>query len=348
MDIHQTTKRKFLLSNALFKQKNRQNLIKTMIFIIVISLIVMMISQPNLCITSIYNGLVIWATTVLPSLFPFIFLTKILSGLNVLENLSRFFSKITKFLFKAPAISGYIFLMSIISGYPIGAKLISEFYNQGKLTAKQANKLVTFCSTSGPIFIIGSVGTAMFLNKKIGYILFFSHLISTILNGILYRNKFVDKTQNQTNLTQNDDLTQLLPNSMNDTILSCLVVGGYIALFFMITSLLANLSIFNKFTAIIGHLLSPFGATEPAIKSTFFGIFEISKGCFEIAKSGISTLASATIASFLISFGGICTFFQATTFLIKCKVNLKFYILQKLTHGILSAIVTIILFNVFP
>lgn len=348
MDSPQNIKKKYLASNAMSKAKTKQNLLKVTIAFVAVSLIAMIVAQPSLSIASVSNGLSVWAKTILPSLFPFVFLTKLLSNLNVMEIFTKLFSKITQKLFKAPAISGYIFLMSIISGYPIGAKLISEFYTQGKLTEKQANKLITFCSTSGPLFIIGSVGTAIFLNKKIGYILFFSHIISSILNGIIFRNKYVDKTNNSNDLSAQCDLTQILPNTMNDTILSCLIVGGYIAIFFLIIDLFSNIGIFNPVITLFCKLLSPFGVQKSAVKATLFGIIEMSKGCIEIASCKIATIASASIASFLISFGGLCTFFQATTFLSKCNVSLKFYFFQKITHGLLSAMITFLIFKIFP
>ena len=347
MDNQHIIDKKFLYSKAINKVKSKQNIAKVFISFLVILLIVLIVIQPSLCISSVYNGLSVWAKTVLPSLFPFVFLTKLLSNLNVLETITDKLSKVTKFLFKAPAISSYIFLMSIISGYPVGAKLISEFYQQGKITDRQANKLVTFCSTSGPLFIIGSVGTAIFFDKKIGYILFFSHILSSIINGIVFRNKFVDKTEMQKNAKNECELSTILPNTMNDTILSCLVVGGYIAIFFLMIELFNNFGFFNPIVDFLSNILSSLGVTKNAIKSTIFGIIEISKGCIEIAKSGISIIASTTIASFLISFGGLCTFFQATTFLSKCKVDLKFYLFQKLTHAIISAMLSFVLMHVF-
>lgn len=341
MEYQQKVKRKFLFANAIQKEKTKQNISRIIISFFVISLIVMIIIQPNICISSVYNGLSVWAKTILPSLFPFVFLTQILTKLNTLDGLSKRLSKITKFLFKAPAISGYIFLMSIVSGYPVGAKLISEFYGSGKITQKQANKLVSFCSTSGPLFIIGSVGVGIFLNKKIGYILFASHIFSSIINGIIYRNKFADQTEKEIDKDNQTNLTQILPETMQSTVLSCLIVGGYIAIFFMIIDIINNFGIFSPLISAINHIFPNINQVE--IKSTIFGFIEMSKGCIEIAKTNISLVAKATITSFLISFGGLCTFFQATTFLSKCKVNLKFYLFQKFTHALISAILTFLL-----
>ena len=91
---------------------------------ILLLLIVLFVSiNPAPYMSSCFQGLKIWATTVLPSLFCFMIVTKL-----ILQNRfsSKIFSTINapfQIIFKTPY-GGYIFLMSIISGYPLGCKLI--------------------------------------------------------------------------------------------------------------------------------------------------------------------------------------------------------------------------------
>ena len=345
MDNRSIPKKNYYFYKSLTSFKNKDKMPKILLALLTIIVILLIIAKPSVCINSVSNGLMVWAKTILPSLFPFMFFTKFLTSLDIFDGITKKFSKITKFLFRAPSISSYIFLMSIISGYPVGAKLISEFYIAGKITEKQANKLITFCSTSGPLFIIGSVGTAMFLNSKIGYILFLSHLLSTILNGILYRNKFVDFTEYSLDKKENSNIDQILPETMNNSILSCMIVGGYISIFFLVIEIFSYFGLFEPIVALLSKLFSQFGFSDTLIKSSLYGIIEMSKGCIELSKIGISNI-SVSIASFLISFGGLCTFFQAITFLSKCKIKPKFYLLQKLTHGVFSFILTFIFMKI--
>lgn len=307
--------------------------------VLVCAIVVLIVLKPALCISSVFDGLLIWAKCVLPSLLPFMLFTKILTDLNFVNKLSKKCGKLTKLLFNAPSISAYVFLMSVISGYPVGAKLISEFYAAGLITQKQANKLTTFCSTSGPLFIVGSVGTSMFVNTKLGYILFFSHILSSIINGILYRNMHKDSFD--ANLqTKGASLNEILPNSMSSSITSCMIVGGYIAIFFLIIDLLIDLNLFAPLASLAEQLFAPIGITKQTATAFLGGIFEISKGCSMLAQQNLPITLLGTLASFLISFGGVSVFFQATTFLSKCKVNLWFYLLQKTTHAALSAAIT--------
>ena len=321
-------------ANILKKLKNCAK-ISVFLSIFIVFLMILMILKPDLCISSIYNGLSIWAKCVVPSLLPFMFFSKLLTNLNFIDKLSAKTGKLSQKLFNAPKISGYIFLMSLISGYPVGAKLISEYQKMGIITTKQANKLCTFCSTSGPIFVIGSVGTAMFLNAKLGYIMFVSHILGAILNGILYRKTFVDKTEIA---IKTDEKSQIsLQNTMKDSILSVLIVGGFISIAFLIIDLLNDINTLWPVNFVVDKFCSLFGIENvgSAISS---GFLEVSKGASMLAKLGVSNTALGTIASFLIGFGGISIFLQAATFLKSSKVNLKFYFLQKITQGILSAI----------
>ncbi len=327
--------------NIIKKSKNKS---KIFLSILISLLIVLIVAKPNLCINSIYNGLSVWAKCVVPSLLPFMFFTRLLTNLNFISKLTSKTYKLNKFLFNAPKISSYIFLMSIISGYPIGAKLISEYHKMGIITTKQANKLCTFCSTSGPLFIIGSVGTALLLSAKLGYIMLISHIFGSVLNGILYRKFYIDKTE--IFFENNDESKDILQNSMKDSILSVLVVGGYIAIAFLVIDLFNNLEILSPLNFVFEKLLNLFGI-EGASSAVSSGILEVSKGAVMLSKLNLSLLSKGVIASFLIGFGGISVFLQGATFLTSAKVNMKFYLLQKLTHGILSAVICFVLCVIF-
>ena len=77
----------------------------------------------------------------------------------------------------------------MLCGYPVGAKLVGEFFDAGLIDGKQAKKIASFTSTSGPLFIVGTVGVSMFDNKLFGFVLLFSHYLSALLNGLIYRGR---------------------------------------------------------------------------------------------------------------------------------------------------------------
>ena len=344
--------------------------LKNIIFSLLICFfVVCMIIKPKLCINSVYSGLSVWAKCVLPSLLPFMFFTKVLSNLNFINKLTDKFYKINQILFNAPKISSYIFLMSVISGYPVGAKLISEYRKMGIINTNQANKLCSFCSTSGPLFIIGSVGTAMFMDAKLGYIMFVCHVLASILNGIIFRNAYNENknnsqiidsrndnnydlkvitekenfkkiTKNNGNIIENTQNNQnLLANSMKDSIISVLLVGGWIAIAFLIIDVCNDLNLLYP----INKLIQLLGLNYQSANAVSSGILEVSKGCLMLSNLNISKTLLCAIASFVIGFGGLSVFLQGATFLKEAKVNLKFYLLTKITHGLIASLLTYIL-----
>ena len=368
-----SNKKGVILKNLFVKPKN-DNLLRLLLSALILFFIFNMIISPAKFIKEGLNGISAWAFNVLPSVLPFIFFTKALSSLGQMEKLTRPFQHVTKTLFNTPPISFYAFFMAILSGYPVGSKMIADLYMQGKITQEDAYRMSAFCSTSGPMFIIGAVGIGMFKNSLVGYILFLSHILSAFLNGLIYRklglkNDYKDKhtkknisqttkiqgknklknkddkfsqkntinTQSKNNeikINQNSDTNLNRANEKTSDIseivlsstLAILSVGCIITIFFIIIECLSP--IFNLFPENISALLE--------------GIVEITKGCLSL--STLSNIKLAVIlASFVISFGGISTLLQSITMLRQVKIPIKLFALQKLTHALLSALISTML-----
>lgn len=310
-----------ILSNYLVVLMKKYN---TFLTILIGFILINMVISPSVYVSATYNGISAWALNVLPSVLPFIFFTKILSTFGNINFLSRPFKRPCYRLYKTPPPSAYVFFMAIISGYPVGAKMTSDLYLQGKISQTDAYKMTSFCSTSGPMFIVGAVGAIMFNNVKIGYFILIAHILGAMINGLLYRNiKAKESGQAPyTNMNAKQDLSQIVI----DSALSILSVGVIIAIFFVIIT---------SFNPILSLFPSP-------IKEALQGTVEITKGCIEISKLTNQKLAMI-LASFVISFGGLSTILQSMTFLEKIKMPVGLFILQKVTHGILSAIFALLL-----
>ena len=287
-------------------------------------LILILLCNPAKYSQSCLNGFLIFGKKVLPALFPFLFLTKLIGETKIVEGASKKVEKITQKIWKTNGNSAYIFLMSTLCGYPLGAKLTSDFYENKILSQKEAQTVSSFTSTSGPIFIIGVVGIGMFSSFKIGLVIFISHILGAILNGIVFSKK--TKKENTSDVfSLNSPSKNMLSDCMYNSIVSVLLVGGFIAFF----------------TVIIDVFLSiPFLASSK-ISYVFSGLIEITRGCLDLSKSLISKKAICTLATFLISFGGVCIHTQSMAFLSKCKINYRTFLFQKVCHATISTIICI-------
>ena len=292
--------------------------------ILILYIIINMVIYPQIYINQTLNGISAWAFNVLPSILPFIFFTKILTMTGMVENVSRLFMKPCKKLFNTPAISAYVFLTSAISGYPVGAKMTSDLYCQGKITKNDAFKMTSFCSTSGPMFIIGAVGIGMLKNALYGYIIFIAHILGAIINGICYK-KLKIKDDNKKNSQEGNQQNGDLSSMVLDSALSVISVGVIIAIFFVVITSLSP--IFNLFPLPISSVLE--------------GLIEITRGCIDISSS-ISSVWSIVACTFIISFGGISTILQSLTMLNKLNMPIWLFVLQKFTHAIIASMISII------
>ena len=321
---------------------NKFNVKKNLLIFLVLIILVAIIVNPALYIQSCFNGIIVWASVVLPALLPFMFFTKTLTELGVAEILSNKFKLFSK-IYNVPAIALYVFVLSILSGYPVGSKIVSDLYERGLITKEQAYRITTFTSNSGPMFILGSVGIGMLTNKKLGIIILFSHIIGALLNGILYRNhkENLQINNSKINFTQNK---QSLSDLMWNTVQSVLIIGGYIAIFFVLIEIINNLKIFTPLSLFISNI---FNCNVEIINAIINGIFEITRGCKDLSVLQLNEFFVGVLTCFIISFGGIATTMQGLTFLSKFEMKTSFFIKQKITHAIFSTLVCALLLIIF-
>ena len=314
---------------------------------LIIFFMLMLVLKPDVYMQSVTGGLTVWLTSVLPALFPFFFFSGLLIKMRVIDNLGSKLSRFTQALFHCPGSSGIIYLLSIISGYPVGAKIASEMYAQGALTREQVMRVNAFASTSGPLFIVGAVGVGMFVDHTCGLIMLVSHYIGALLNGILYRNYGYKKEKLNSTFVLNNETEDILSKTMYDSIISILLVGGYIAIFFILIDVLANCGILSIFSTIFGSLLGLVGLPESIATGISSGIFEVTRGCLELSQTGANLKIITPIACALISWGGISIHFQALTFLSKCGIKKSVFFLQKFTQSIISGLVCLAFVLIF-
>ena len=302
---------------------------------LIILIMMLIISNPSLFSASTIKGLSLFFYSVLPGLFPFMFLTKMLTELGTIFKITKKLSPISQKLFGTPGVSLYCFFMSILSGYPIGAKIISDLYSKNLITEEDAKRMSIFCTTSGPIFVIGAVGVGMLHNFKLGVIIYISHIISSILCGIFYNLIFRSKNQTQTKIVfaSNSQNNNIFATCLSETITSLFLVGGYITIFYLASEIIDTLKIFNFISSIISPLFEKLNISQNQIKGLLFGIIEVTRGAKEL-----SILSSPSISSIcgLISFSGISIIMQSLTFLKTAKIKAHSFIFSKCVLGLIS------------
>ena len=325
-----------------------KNFIDSILTLIVFVIIFIIISNPEKFTSGTVSGLKLFFFNVLPGLFPFMLLTKLLTEIGLIFKTCQKFDKLSYKLFGTPGVSIYAFLMSILSGYPIGAKIISDLYLKGQISEIEAKKMSIFCTTSGPIFIIGTIGVTMFKNYKFGLILYASHIISSVLMGIIYHILTKKKHKNLNKIViiqkplQTFSNSNILSKCINETINSLFIVGAYITIFYLLGEILTMLKIFNLLNVIISKPFNLFGFNSIESSGFTYGILEVTRGAKVLSIS--PTPSSLILATGIVSFSGLSIIMQSMSFLKEAKIKAHNFIFSKCVHCVFSMIICALFF----
>lgn len=275
------------------------------------------ISAPSKYMQSFFDGVTVWAYNVLPAIFPSTVLTTL--ALKVRPKTKISFSKK---LFCVDCDS--VFIASLLCGYPIGAKIIGD----SDASSLTATKACAFCSSAGPIFMIGTVGAKLLQNTTATVILIAVHFLSLIINGLIFRkSKSNGNIQFAQSLKPSD-----LGDVITDSALSVISVGGLIAIFYMLSDMIKS--------------SLPIGIRDSLAVSFAIGIFEMTNGIFGVCAG--TDLATATVlCSTLLSFGGLCVFAQCYAFLGKKQVKPLDIIKMKIVQSAVATILAFVFVKIF-
>ena len=270
---------------------------------------------------------------IIPSLFPFFICSGILVYSGFAQSVSKVFRPVMKPLFNVNENGAAAFVLGIISGYPLGALTACQLYENSYLSKSEAERLLAFCNNSGPLFILGAVGTAIYRNVKIGVILYISHIISAILVGILfrfYRRDTFSAPKSRLN-TEGENAAEIFSRVIANSVNSILTVCGAIVFFFTASNLL---------TAIFSQ--------NSLFDALFSAFLEFSGGIKKISGLPLSLPSRLVMSSFAVGFAGLCVHIQVMAVTARYGLSLKPYILGKALHGFTSALFTFLTLKLFP
>lgn len=74
-----------------------------------------------------------------------------------------------------------VFILANIGGYPVGARLLSGLVRSGRLSRKDAGRMLCCCYGSGPSFVIGTAGAEVFGSAAAGGIIYGACFVSSVI-----------------------------------------------------------------------------------------------------------------------------------------------------------------------
>lgn len=266
------------------------------------------------------DGLELCLRTVVPSLFPFIFLSSLLTSTLLSGKLRT--SRVLCRLFKIPYGADGILLTGLLGGYPVGAKCVAEALDRGQLSAADAERMLVFCNAAGPAFLFGITGS-VFEMRWAPWCLWGIHLFSAWLVSRLIPSKpstfIVAPTPVETNL----------PQRLRQSLRVMGEICGWIILMRVL------ISIFEKWFlwSIPNHW-----------QTLICGILELSNGCTSSANIN-NTGLRFIFCSVMLGFGGLCVALQTSS--VANGVKQALYIPGKIMQALISFLIAFVVQSIF-
>lgn len=270
------------------------------IFIIIL---ILCLFFPERALTSTSEAVTLWAKNVLPSLLPFMIISKALFYSGGVKFFARILKPIMSFL-RIKNEYAFAFAVSLLCGYPSGSATVAlMFDSKENIDPYPAN----LCFSSGPIFIIGTVGTLFLKSTKLGISLYCIHICTLIiLSCFIFPKRKIKKEYTF-------DIEGGMGEAVSGSISGILNVCGYMVFF--------NL--------IIGFI-KPYLPETGIIKGLVCGLLEFTCG-ISLLSGGVKNLP---YIAFLLSFGGCSVISQCLTYL--KGINKFNFVLMRFLSGTIA------------
>lgn len=289
--------------------------------IIASSLMLVMILDSKTSIFAAREGLELCLKTVIPSLFPMIYLSSVLMA-NIDQSGILSFWPVEKFL-RLPSGGAGIYLSGLLGGYPIGAKCVADSYQSGAITKKQANHMLQFVNNPGPSFIFGICGL-MFSTLRAVWCIWIVQILSSALTGVLLRTQAQPNTMNiQRNGKRNSD-------SLTDSLRAMAKICAWVILFRILLGFMQQWVLWYF---------------PPTIQVLISGVLELTNGACMLTEVSDESVRYV-LCCILLSLGGVCVIMQTKSVIADLSIltHIKGKFLQTLLSALLSIITSSILY----
>lgn len=269
---------------------------------------ILLFSEPSFNASK--RGLLLWFTTMLPTLLPYMITVNIL--LYLLPQKNRY--------------ANTFLLLGLLCGYPMGAKLCASLRKNGTLTKQQAEYYLPLINLPSPAYLISFVcrQSLSATTQLPVYLLciYAAVAVYALLSYPLIRKQERDQVNSSVPLLTEDMGGAFFDRCILDAFVAITKLGGYMILFSILSELLMR-------------LLMPVSETLSCFVA---GSLEITNGTERIIGSGLSFYQKRLFILTTTSFGGISCIFQTKSLLTETDISMTRYVFAKTGMAFLTAL----------
>ncbi len=283
----------------------------------------------------------LWMNQLIPSLFPFFFLSHFFMEYGMIELLASLFQKLMTKFFHLKKETAFVLAMSMVSGFPSGAKYTRSLLDKKMIDEEEASFLLTFTHFSNPLFILGFVTSMLQSEPSISIVILIVHYLSNFIIGFLLRPKEKPREEaislrqglslmHQKRIHNPLNFGQIIKNAIFQTFETLVLMLGTMTFFLMITE-------FLKTVLPLSHLSS----------SILSGLLEMTQGIVKVSSLSIPVSMKASLTTFFLSFGGLSVHMQVYSIISDTKIKYSKFVKARMIHALLASSLVYFLLLIF-
>ncbi len=259
-----------------------------------------------------------WFNIILPSVFPYLILSRYLAESDIADIVLRFPGKLISRFLNVSYPSLRCVLCSVLCGYPAGAIAASALEKNGDIERDEAERVIYYSNNAGPLFLISAVGGGMLGSQRLGFVIYLIELISAFAYGAMFKGKYnapyrLEKTAERAKF----DL--------------CSAVAQSITVITNIFGFMASAFVMSRICIILFEKILP---TQNGADILIKGFFEISAGVKSAVSIKGNSMSFALVCGF-VSWSGLSVILQIKS-ASNGLVSMKKLIYAKAVQGMMS------------
>ncbi len=316
----------------------RSKILSCLAFLPPLALLALLLLTPSAASEGARSGISVCTGVIVPSLFPFLILSSLLSSIGMPEALASLAAPLFRTL-GLPPVSAAPFLLGLCGGYPVGAVSVAALVRSGAISPEDGSRMLPYCNNTGPGFIVGVAGGAVFASIRIGLFLYLCHVLSALTLALLFGRRCGRAELRRSAAAAS--LAAAFPASVGAAAEALLSICAYVVFFSMLTAILRSAGLFSSAAALLALRC---GTELRFCTAMLTGLLELGSGIAAL-RGAAASVQNLMLAAFLLGFGGLSVHAQTLSAVSGTDMKCARHFAGRILHGLLSAAYVLLLFR---
>lgn len=247
----------------------RKRLWKALPALIVLAAYLLMSLYPHMASEAALAATEVCLRTVIPTLFPFLVLTRLLLALPLPDSVLRLPGLLFERLFHMRRTAFPAFLLGLVGGYPVGAEAAAAAFHRGDCSAEEASRLLVFSNNCSPGFLFGAAAAILPHGSHDALLLLFLQWsVSAWLGVLMGMGKASSPLSDAASEGNPPPISRLITTSVLSGGRSVLIISAYVILFGAVSAFLPPIPLLRGMLEMTGGLISLKGG-DPLLPCAF-------------------------------------------------------------------------------